>query len=395
MSSRHEAEQALLAETPVAGTVLVTAAPYAFVVANNAGGNKLDYYLGREVTYTAGPCGHPRRSSEVVVRLSSWLLQVVGGCPTTSPGGWTVVRDGGRTMCLSLSTQPAAHSSRGPWRTGGPSWWLPRRSWPPRLHRGRRGRAPRDHDGDVPPRRAHLGGVSGSPPPAAREARHGAQCSPGVWRRAVSTATSMGAVRVLVVCTANICRSPSAEQLLRAALVRGGVPPTEVVVASAAWRRGTGGLAAPGLADCWRATWTTARWSAGAGGSRRLSADLVRGADLVLAADRGHRAAVARLVPAAHARLFTLRQAARLAAVLIGGDLPTAVALPPAGDVRGRLRWLVDELDAARGSGPYHQDDDVPDPHVIGDAAHEPVMSLLATAVTDLDGAVRVVLDHR
>ncbi len=71
VSSRHEAEQALLAETPVAGTVLVTAAPYAFVVANNAGGNKLDYYLGREVTYTAGPCGHPRRSSEVVVRLSS------------------------------------------------------------------------------------------------------------------------------------------------------------------------------------------------------------------------------------------------------------------------------------------------------------------------------------
>ncbi len=205
----------------------------------------------------------------------------------------------------------------------------------------------------------------------------------------------MGAVRVLVVCTANICRSPSAEQLLRAALVRGGVPPTEVVVASAGVEAGNGwarcprarGLLAGHLDDREVVGW--------AGGSRRLSADLVRGADLVLAADRGHRAAVARLVPAAHARLFTLRQAARLAAVLIGGDLPTAVALPPAGDVRGRLRWLVDELDAARGSGPYHQDDDVPDPHVIGDAAHEPVMSLLATAVTDLDGAVRVVLDHR
>lgn len=53
VASEHPAEAALLADTPLAG-VLPPAPdrPYLEVVAQNGGGNKLDYYVRRTVTYT-------------------------------------------------------------------------------------------------------------------------------------------------------------------------------------------------------------------------------------------------------------------------------------------------------------------------------------------------------
>ncbi len=84
MFSAHPAEQALLAGTSLAGVLPITPRPFAEVVVNNAGGNKLDYYLGREVTYTAGACGSARRASSVVVKLTnnaptSGLTSYAGG----------------------------------------------------------------------------------------------------------------------------------------------------------------------------------------------------------------------------------------------------------------------------------------------------------------------------
>jgi hypothetical protein len=46
-------------------------APYAEVVINNLGGNKLDYYLKREIEYSAGDCDGPTRKSVVTVRLTN------------------------------------------------------------------------------------------------------------------------------------------------------------------------------------------------------------------------------------------------------------------------------------------------------------------------------------
>ena len=57
-----------------------------------------------------------------------------------------------------------------------------------------------------------------------------------------------------------------------------------------------------------------------------------------------------------------------------------------------RLRWLTVELDAARGPVDDPLDDDVPDPHVVGDAEHERAMNLMTAAVAELTACVRLVL---
>ena len=198
-------------------------------------------------------------------------------------------------------------------------------------------------------------------------------------------------MRVLAVCTANICRSPAIELLLRSGLAGEGVTLDAVAVSSAGVDARDGAtrcarsrslLAAYGVDDV--ELWTS--------GARRLTAEDVRSADLILTASRTHRAAVARLLPAAQTRTFTLRQAARSAGEIAAGPLPAVVLLPPADDVRARLRWFVAELDAARGPVVDPLDDDVPDPHEVGDAAHEGATTLMAAAVTDLAAGVRLIL---
>ena len=65
------AEQELLETTPLAHVVPDDAAPYAEVIINNLGGNKMDYYLEREIEYAADGCEGDRRMSTVTVRLSN------------------------------------------------------------------------------------------------------------------------------------------------------------------------------------------------------------------------------------------------------------------------------------------------------------------------------------
>ncbi|GJF14877.1 hypothetical protein NGTWS1803_28550 [Mycolicibacterium cyprinidarum] len=65
--------QALLEETPLAHVVPDDPAPYAEVIINNLGGNKMDYYLKREIEYVADGCEGDRRMSTVTVRLTNTL----------------------------------------------------------------------------------------------------------------------------------------------------------------------------------------------------------------------------------------------------------------------------------------------------------------------------------
>lgn len=65
------AEQELLEQTPLAHIVPGDAAPYAEVVINNLGGNKMDYYLEREIEYVADGCDGDTRNSTVTVRLKN------------------------------------------------------------------------------------------------------------------------------------------------------------------------------------------------------------------------------------------------------------------------------------------------------------------------------------
>ncbi|MGY4867405.1 DUF4012 domain-containing protein [Mycolicibacterium elephantis] len=65
-------EQALLEETPLAHVVPDDDAPYAEVIINNLGGNKMDYYLTRQIEYAADGCsGGETRQSTVTIRLSN------------------------------------------------------------------------------------------------------------------------------------------------------------------------------------------------------------------------------------------------------------------------------------------------------------------------------------
>lgn len=69
--SSSEVSQTLLEQTPLAHQIPDDSAPYAEFVVNNLAGNKMDYYLKREITYTADQCGGPTRNSTVTLKLTN------------------------------------------------------------------------------------------------------------------------------------------------------------------------------------------------------------------------------------------------------------------------------------------------------------------------------------
>lgn len=69
--SAHPDEQKVLAGTPLGHTVPDDDAPFAGVLINNQAGNKLDYYLTREIDYSAESCSEDSRRSKVTVRLTN------------------------------------------------------------------------------------------------------------------------------------------------------------------------------------------------------------------------------------------------------------------------------------------------------------------------------------
>jgi hypothetical protein len=71
-------EQKVLEQTPLAHVVPDDAAPYAEVVINNFGGNKMDYYLKREIEFAADGCSGDMRNSTVTVRLTNTLGDAKG-----------------------------------------------------------------------------------------------------------------------------------------------------------------------------------------------------------------------------------------------------------------------------------------------------------------------------
>lgn len=89
-------DQKLLEETPLAHVLPEDAAPFAGVVINNLGGNKLDYYLKTQIEYAADECRGDTRASTVTVKLTNAvpnepLPDYVAGAAGLSPElGFTV-----------------------------------------------------------------------------------------------------------------------------------------------------------------------------------------------------------------------------------------------------------------------------------------------------------------
>jgi protein-tyrosine phosphatase len=176
--------------------------------------------------------------------------------------------------------------------------------------------------------------------------------------------------RVLLVCTANICRSPAAARLLAGRLG----PSIEFV------SRGTRSVRGAGMCDV-SATWALMNGGVTDGKhvSRQLELADIKASTLILTASQRQRTKVIEMRPSAQVRTFTLAQAARITQwrrTSEGSGMPTDADLPH------RLLWLAEELDAGRGAAPRpvtEADDDLPDPH--HGAAHADVLGALLAAV--------------
>ncbi|MEZ0342940.1 DUF4012 domain-containing protein [Mycobacterium sp. pV006] len=69
--SASATEQKILEETPLAHVLPEDDGPFASVVINNLGGNKLDYYLRTQIEYAADECRGDTRASTVNVKLTN------------------------------------------------------------------------------------------------------------------------------------------------------------------------------------------------------------------------------------------------------------------------------------------------------------------------------------
>ncbi len=158
----------------------------------------------------------------------------------------------------------------------------------------------------------------------------------------------MTAARVLFVCTANQCRSPMAELLFQQALQHHERTP--------AWDVSSAGTFAPDgrpMHPLARSVLEDRGIVVNGFKSRQLTPEIIADSDLILTAERTHRAEVVAVIPEALHRTFTLRQFARL--VEVGSSAPRDT---PSGD---DLAALVDMARRAR-SRSEPGDDDLADP---------------------------------
>ncbi|WP_167971779.1 arsenate reductase/protein-tyrosine-phosphatase family protein [Lentzea indica] len=184
--------------------------------------------------------------------------------------------------------------------------------------------------------------------------------------------------RILFVCTGNVCRSPFAELLTRHLLAQ-RLPSDQItrfVVASAGTQAMTG-AAMHSLTRDQLPRWGLARVTGETHIARNLDRIALASADLVLTADREHRAEVVSTYPPLLHSTFCLREFARLLAPVSlrrTGDDPlhrARAAVSTAALRRGCVRW-VDKTDDivpdpyGRSRGAHHQSTDM-----IADALHQ------------------------
>jgi protein-tyrosine phosphatase len=184
-------------------------------------------------------------------------------------------------------------------------------------------------------------------------------------------------MRILFVCSGNICRSPLGAQVLRERL---GPAAALHVVESA------GTIADDGAAMDGSAAEQSVRLGGRPEGhrSRYLTEQIAASADLVLTAERSHRSAAVQLAPRAAKRAFTIKQFARVLDGLEPGDLA---------DVRSP-EALVERVARLRGTVPPPADpadDDVDDPYRRSEAVHVRVADEIDAALTTIADALRAV----
>jgi protein-tyrosine phosphatase len=185
-------------------------------------------------------------------------------------------------------------------------------------------------------------------------------------------------MRLLFVCTGNLCRSPIAQGLAQAWVARHAAADAwQVDIVSA----GTSAVVDQPM-DRHSAQALARRGGDGAQiRARALTAELAAGADLVLTMTRRHRRAVLALSPKGLRRTFTLLEAADLVRDVDMRDLVTA----PLDD---RIRELGLRLDARRALRVATDADDVLDPIGRRAPVHEQVADSIAGTLHPLLSAL-------
>ena len=177
---------------------------------------------------------------------------------------------------------------------------------------------------------------------------------------------------VLIVCTANICRSPAAEVLMRAAFG----PANGISIESAGLHARVGEPMARETARLLGVPPETVV-------ARQLTAEVTRRADLALTMTRAHRAAVVSAAPGMLRRTFTLREFGDLASVARSDSL-----LPLGASPSERLAALTAVAPPLRSRRSDRLDDDVEDPYGRDTAIHQRVLDVLRGSVAAVVGSI-------
>ncbi|UEA57829.1 DUF4012 domain-containing protein [Gordonia otitidis] len=74
--STHKQEQEVLETTALGHQLPDSSAPFMDVTVGNIAGNKIDYYLRREISYTAGECSGDTRDSTATIKLTNTLTDL-------------------------------------------------------------------------------------------------------------------------------------------------------------------------------------------------------------------------------------------------------------------------------------------------------------------------------
>ncbi|MCZ2819107.1 hypothetical protein O2V63_02045 [Modestobacter sp. VKM Ac-2977] len=188
---------------------------------------------------------------------------------------------------------------------------------------------------------------------------------------AAAAAAESPSFAVLLVCTANICRSPAAEALLRAELAAAD----DVEVASAGLTARVGSAIAPEMANALAVPVTGFQ-------ARQVTSEVVGGADLVLTMTREQRAALVALVPAAVRRTFTLKEFAALVALAAGRARVSGAS------TRQRLSSATAEAPRFRSARVAGAEDDIADPYGGRPADYSRAAGEIEQAVAALVSAV-------
>jgi protein-tyrosine phosphatase len=184
---------------------------------------------------------------------------------------------------------------------------------------------------------------------------------------------SLSPVRILTVCTGNICRSPVAERLLQAGLDQ--VSPGAFRVQSAGTRAMVGEPVQPISADII----STYGGSPEGFAARQLTPKILRDTDLVLTMAARHRGEVLQMDASLLRRTFTIREFARMLDVLAQRDTSPA----PAADVPVLWRGLPARAASVRHLALAEEasDNDVVDPYRRGEDIYRQMEDELAPAI--------------